>query len=68
MASRRPFQLSVTCVLLILVSSVYAQDEAAAQLETKLKRLEIKRDICVMLGCPDGICARPCRTSCGPEN
>jgi len=39
-------------VLLILVSTVYGQEDSAEQLRAKLDRLEIKRDICVMLGLP----------------
>ena len=52
MAGRRGLQFGITCVLLILVSTVYGQEDSAEQLRAKLDRLEIKRDICVMLGLP----------------
>ncbi len=52
MTGKRQCPFTVLCVLFILISTVYGSDEPTERLRNTLNRLDIKRDICVMLGLP----------------
>ncbi len=52
MTGKRQHPFTMACILLILISPVYGADGSAEALRNTLDRLDIKRDICVMLGLP----------------
>jgi len=52
MVGRKPLQFGIVYMLLILASAGYAAEDSAEQLRAKLDRLDIRNDICVMLGLP----------------
>ena len=52
MVSKKGYQSRVGCMFLVLVSAAWGADDSAVKFRTTLDRLDIKRDICVVLGMP----------------
>ena len=52
MIRKRCYPLAMMCLLGILISTVHGAADSAEKLRNTLDRLDIKKDICVMLGMP----------------
>lgn len=52
MISSKRLQVAVLCALVISAGAVYGADDSLGELRNSLGRMEIKNDICVVLGMP----------------
>ncbi|MCP4454356.1 MAG: PQQ-like beta-propeller repeat protein [Planctomycetes bacterium] len=52
MRGQRQHSFTMACILLLVVSAAHGADNSTDTLKNTLDRLDIKRDICVMLGLP----------------